>query len=232
MSLLFFEQRSDRLTGLFLLDADPEWTLSSPRREDGWIRLPLDTGEGRGPWLQIHPERGRWSAVLHRDDAPYNTCLPPGEALLVGDELAPDDSVDAWVESVADRCAASFVNPFDLVVGQPDSGELRVLEQSFEGRSNRLEPGVHVRPRGEARTGAADVLRENRPESPLSRNELKALAETSPGEDEAPLWVEDGRRPTRAAAVFEWSPDRFHLRHAAGPPGETGWRRVEVDPQR
>lgn len=231
MSLLFFEQRSDRLVGLSILDAEPEWTLSPPRQENGWVGPRLDTGEGRGPWLSIHPESGRWSAVLHRDDAPYNTCLPPGEALLEPGDPGWDAAVESLVDAVAQRSEASFVNPFDLVVGRPDTGELFLLEHSFEGRSSRLEPGVHLRSYGDARPEPDEGFPE-RPRPPLSRDQLKALVEASRTDPAHPLWVEDARRPTRAAAVFDWGGGELHLHYAPGPPNGSGWRSVRVEPGR
>lgn len=228
MSLLYFEQRSDRVTGLYLLDADPDWSLSLHRRETGWVGPVLDTGEGRGAWLAIHPGSGRWYALLHRNDAPYNDCLPPGEARVNPEETLLEGSVRESVEAVVEGTEDAFTNPFDLVAGRPDAAELILLEQSFQGQLSRLEPGVHLRAHGEARNGAVRRLREE--DGLGSPDELVALAETRPGDDDHALWIEDARRPTRAATVFDWRPGELLLKHASGFPRETGWRSIRRSP--
>ncbi len=228
MSLLYFEQRSDRVTGLYLLDADPDWSLSFCRREAGWVGPVLDTGEGQGAWLAIHPDSGRWHALLHRDDAPYNDCLPPGEARVDPGETLLADSVRAAAESVVEGTEDAFTNPFDLVAGRPDAGELLLLEQSFQGQLTRLDPGVHLRSYGEARERAVRRLREK--DGLPALEELVALAENHPRDDGDALWIEDARRPTRAATIFDWRPDELLLKHAPGPPRETGWRSVRRKP--
>lgn len=226
MSLLLFRQSHGTLGGLFLLDADPDWALQSPRDRGEWLGPELQTDEGGGHWLAFHPGAGCWTALLHRDDAPYNTCLPPGEALLE-DHLTstPDTCLDAVYRDAQNR----FGNPFDLLFGDPSGNQLTVLEQAFQSRLRELEPGVHLRFYGDARGEVEQRLAEQCESKFPTSDQLRALAENRWPDADTTVSRDEGRRPTRAAVVFQWNEEGLQLLYADGYPPRAQWHETAVE---
>lgn len=222
MSLVCVAQSGTDLAGFTLYEANDDWELSPPSRDEDLIFPTVETGEGSGSWVIFNRSQGFWGTILRSDDSPYNDCLPPGEALLL--EVFRNNSTPGdLLEDLYDRTADQFMNPFHAIIGAPGSDEFVRFHGSFQSGHDELEPGTYC-----FRDNTDPATTPKSSELPFGADaSVEAVKSFVTEGCETGIFEEqlaaDGMRTPRCATVFSWSRQTLHVEHAPEYPPRSNW---------
>lgn len=226
MSLLEFEQSQSSVSGLYAHQADPDWSTDEPKLTDGLITNQLQTDEGNGNWLMFDLENNLWGGVVRSNESPYNDCLPPVESFLES-AFFEQNTADDILGALHDEVESSFLNPFELVLGDLSTGTLHRFVGSFQAQSSTIEPGCYR-------------LTDSTTIEPLSSSPFVTSSETDPLTQLKTIVSQnkftnhfsahlenDGMRELSSLTLFHFDDENCHLLYQEPPIAPEEWQTTE-----
>lgn len=207
MSFVEFHQRADgSLLGLVAYEADPDWELNRPLKQDGLVHPLVHTDEGTGTWIAFDPERDLWGTVVRSPDAPFNDCLPPGEVPFL-ESFQEGDSLRSILERLRTNNEDAFANPFQAILGDRSSDRILEFHATFQSRTRTLTPRRYRLDDREEITTVDENRWAGFSRKPDSEETMEELLESI-----SPRGIEDhrstdGMRTLRNVLVFQWEDD-------------------------
>lgn len=206
MSLAIINQHDQTLSGLILFHADPSWNITEFEQSSDLLFPGCANSEGTGSWIVFDGDNSIWGIIMRRSDTPYNDCLPPSESLLL-DGFKEKNSIPEILDFVEKRSTNEFFNPFNILLGNKSSNEIKLLKQSFTTNKNVLKEGVHVlEDDQEINSNNLEVVNSFRETFP-SHEKRKHLLDN----DELNTKPGDGMRSIVSKSVFDWNNNKLKL---------------------
>jgi hypothetical protein len=210
VSYLEFHQDGQTLRGISAYQVDPSWTLADPSEQHNLVTPWLSNDEGEGSWIVFDRKGLTWGSIVRSGDTPYNDCLPPSEQLLA-EAFADNQDIAGIISQLEVQVNDAFFNPFRVVMGSLNDGQIIEFVGSFNTEQSGYEPGLYRLRDNESLTSLAEpeILPDPNSDSFLSR--AKDLIDKGFESDHPELLENDGMRSLGMVLAFDWTPHELNI---------------------